>query len=151
MQKEIVENIKLSNVHPYERNARKNDHAVKEVIKSIQRTGYRTPIIIDEKNIILAGHTRYKAMQKLGWKEIPFVVRYADLTEDQKQEYRIRDNKAGEFAEWDFEILEADFSVEQLIDFGFENKNIDNIDFDENSEKNIKKIKCPKCGFEILK
>ena len=46
--KEIINNIKTSDIIPYERNARKNDQAVKEVVKSIERTGYRTPIIIDE-------------------------------------------------------------------------------------------------------
>jgi len=122
--KEIINNIKTSSIIPYERNARKNDNAVKEVVKSIERTGYRTPIIIDENNVILCGHTRLKAIQKLGWKEIPFVVQYKDLTEEQKQEYRIRDNKTGEIAEWDFEILEADFTSDQLIDFGFDIKDL---------------------------
>jgi len=117
--KEILENIKTSLVVPYERNARKNDAAVKEVVKSIERTGYRTPIIIDENNVILCGHTRLKAIQKMGWKEIPFVIKYNDLTESQKQEYRIRDNKTGEIAEWDFEILEADFSMDELVELGF--------------------------------
>lgn len=117
---EIINNIKTSSVKPYERNARKNDKAVDEVIKSIKRVGYRTPIIVDENNVILCGHTRYKAIVKMGWSEIPFVVRYIDLTEEQKHEYRIRDNKTGEIAEWDFEILEADFTPEQLYDFGFD-------------------------------
>ena len=123
--KEIIENVKLSAVIPYERNARKNDAAVKEVIKSIERTGYRTPIIVDENMVILCGHTRAKALAKMGWKEIPFVVQYADLSEEQKQEYRIRDNKTGEIAEWDFEILEADFSSDELIDLGFEESEIE--------------------------
>lgn len=117
---EIINNIKISEIFPFERNARKNDNAVKEVIKSIERVGYRTPIIVDENNIILCGHTRYKAIVKMGWGEVPFVVRHSDLTEEQKKEYRIRDNKTGEIAEWDFEILEADFSSEELIDFGFD-------------------------------
>jgi hypothetical protein len=116
----VVENMPVSQVIPYERNARKNDNAVKEVAKSIQRTGYRSPIIVDENNVILAGHTRYKAISKLGWKTIPFVVQYTDLDDAQKQEYRIRDNKTGEIAEWDFEILAADFTPEELIDFGFD-------------------------------
>jgi ParB family transcriptional regulator, chromosome partitioning protein len=116
----IIRNIKTSLIIPYDRNPRKNDTAVNDVIKSIERTGYRTPIIVDENNVVLAGHTRLKALIKMGWKEIPFVVQYTDLTEDQKREYRIRDNKSGELAEWDFEILEADFSSDELIDFGFD-------------------------------
>ena len=69
---EILNNIKASQIKPYERNARKNDAAVDEVIKSIERVGYRTPIIVDENNVILCGHTRYKAIIKMGWSEIPF-------------------------------------------------------------------------------
>jgi hypothetical protein len=124
MEKEIINNIQISQIKPYERNARKNDHAVDEVIKSIQRVGYRTPIIVDENNVILCGHTRYKAIVKMGWGEIPFIVRHTDLTEEQKKEYRIRDNKTGEIADWDFEILEADFTPEVLVDFGFDIKDL---------------------------
>lgn len=138
--KEIINNIKTTDIIPYERNARKNDQAVKEVVKSIERTGYRTPIIIDEKNVILCGHTRLKAIQKLGWKEIPFVVQYKDLTESQKQEYRIRDNKTGEIAEWDFEILEADFSSDELIDFGFNIKDLTQLEVIEDEAPPVPEI-----------
>jgi site-specific DNA-methyltransferase (adenine-specific) len=138
--KTIIENIKTSAIIPYERNARKNDAAVKEVIKSIERTGYRTPIIIDENFVILAGHTRHKAITKMGWKEIPFVVQYSDLTESQKQEYRIRDNKTGEIAEWDFEILEADFSSDELIDFGFDIKDLTQPEVEEDEAPPVPEI-----------
>ena len=114
-----IDNVKIKDVKPYERNARKNDKAVDEVVKSIQRTGYRTPIIVDENMVILCGHTRLKALKKMGWNEIPFVIKYDDLTEELKQEYRIRDNKTGEIAEWDFEILEEDFEPEELVAMGF--------------------------------
>jgi DNA modification methylase len=138
--KQIIENIKVSAIKPFERNARKNDKAVSEVAKSIQRTGYRTPIIIDENNIILAGHTRLKAIQKLGWKEIPFVVQYTDLDEKQKQEYRIRDNKTGEIAEWDFEILEADFSSDELLEFGFDIKDLTQPEIEEDEAPPVPEI-----------
>jgi DNA modification methylase len=138
--KEIIENVKLSAVIPYERNARKNDAAVKEVVKSIERTGYRTPIIVDENMVILCGHTRAKALAKMGWKEIPFVVQYTDLSEEQKQEYRIRDNKTGEIAEWDFEILEADFSSDELIDFGFDIKDLTQPEVEEDEAPPVPEI-----------
>lgn len=155
MIKEIIENIKISAIIPYERNARKNDNAVSEVAKSIQRTGYRTPIIIDENNIILCGHTRLKAIKKLGWKEVPFVIKYSDMPEKQKQEYRIRDNKTGEIAEWDFEILEADFSSDELLDFGFTEKDTGNFlagtieDQGRLDEIKPRYVVCPNCGKEF--
>lgn len=120
----IIKNIKISDIKEYIRNPRRNDKAIDDVIKSIERVGYRTPITIDENNIILTGHTRYKSLKKMGWKEIPFVIQYTDLTESQKNEYRIRDNKTGEIAEWDFDILEEDFTTEDLIEFGFDIKDL---------------------------
>jgi DNA modification methylase len=137
---EIINNINVYQIFPYERNARKNDHAVDEVIKSIERVGYRTPIIVDENNVILCGHTRYKAIVKMGWAEIPFIVRHTDLTEEQKKEYRIRDNKTGEIAEWDFEILEADFSSEELIDFGFDIKDLTQPEVEEDEAPPVPEI-----------
>jgi len=64
---EKLENISIDQITPYERNPRKNDDAVKEVAKSIEKLGYRTPIIVDENNVILCGHTRFKAIKQLGW------------------------------------------------------------------------------------
>lgn len=114
MKKEIMENVKIDSIIPYARNPRKNDEAIEEVKKSIQSVGYRTPIIVDEKNIILAGHTRFKALKELGWGEIPFVIKFTDLTEEKKKEFRIRDNKTGEVAERDFEMQGA---VENKSDY----------------------------------
>lgn len=125
--KQILENVKVNSVTPYSRNARKNDHAVQEVVKSIERTGYRSPILVDENMVVLAGHVRLKAIKAMGWKEIPFIVQFSDLTEEQKLEYRIRDNKTAEIAEWDYEILEEDFPREQLEAFGFIDKGINDV------------------------
>lgn len=88
----------LADIVPYENNPRKNDKAVDAVAESIRQCGYVAPIIIDEEHIILAGHTRYKALLKLGWKEADVVIR-TGLTEEQKRKYRILDNKTSEFAE----------------------------------------------------
>lgn len=151
---EIINNVNISDIKPFERNARKNDAAVDEVLKSMKRVGYRTPIIVDENNVILCGHTRYKAIKKAGWSKIPFIIRHNDLTEEQKQEYRIRDNKTGEIAEWDFEILEADFTAEELLDFGFENFNINFLPGTAEDQGKLDELKpryviCPECGKEF--
>ena len=113
--------LKLSEIVPYENNARKNDKAVKDVAESIKQCGYIAPIIVDENNVILAGHTRYKALKKLGYKEIT-VRKISGLTDEQKRKYRLLDNKTNELADWDFEKLKdeidgLDFS-EFDIDWG---------------------------------
>ena len=115
--------LKLSEIVQYENNARKNDKAVKDVAESIKQCGYIAPIIVDENNVILAGHTRYKALKKLGYKEIT-VRKVSGLTDEQKRKYRLLDNKTNELADWDFEKLKdeidgLDFS-EFDIDWGIE-------------------------------
>ena len=109
----IVE-LSLSKIKPYERNARKNDHAVDAVAKSISQCEYVAPIVVDENNVILAGHTRWKALKKLGYKEIEVVIK-SGLTDDQKRKYRLLDNKTGELADWDFDLLTDEL---EGLDFG---------------------------------
>ena len=56
-----INNIEINKIKPYEKNPRKNDEAVKYVAESIKEFGFKVPIVIDKNNIIIAGHTRYKA------------------------------------------------------------------------------------------
>ena len=99
----IVEK-KLKEIKPYEKNARKNDDAVKYVAESIRQFGFKVPIVIDKDNVIVAGHTRYKASKELGLESVPCIVA-DDLTEEQIKAYRLADNKVSEVAEWDFDLL----------------------------------------------
>lgn len=94
----------IKDIFPYPNNPRKNDSAVDAVAESIRQCGYIAPIIVDEDGVILAGHTRYKALKKLGrdWAE---VIVKDGLTEEQKKKYRLLDNKTGELASWDFDLL----------------------------------------------
>ena len=94
---------------PYEMNPRKNDDAVDAVALSISSFGFKVPIIIDSNNVIVAGHTRLKAAQKLGLSTVP-VIRADDLTEEQVRAFRLADNKVSEAASWDFEKLEAELA-----------------------------------------
>lgn len=89
---------------PYENNPRRNDDAVEAVAESIRQCGYRARIIVDENMVVLAGHTRLKAMQRLGWTECEVQVE-DDLSEEQKRKYRLLDNKMSELAGWDFDRL----------------------------------------------
>ena len=119
MNKEYIKNIPVSKLKPYERNPRKNKHAVEVLAKSIQRVGNNDPIEVNEDYVILCGHTRKQALEKLNIKTTDIVM-IKGLTEEQQNEYRITNNKTGEIAEWDFEVLEEDFSVEELVEFGFD-------------------------------
>ena len=118
---DIVEK-KLADIKPYEKNPRKNDNAVDEVANSIKEFGFKVPIVIDKDNVIVCGHTRYKASKKLGLEVVPCVVA-DDLTEEQIKAYRLADNKVSELAEWDIDLLgeelEDIFDID-MSDFGFD-------------------------------
>lgn len=114
--------MKIGELIPYENNPRKNDGAVDAVAASIKEFGFKVPIIVDKDNVIVAGHTRLKAAEKLGLETVP-VITADDLTEEQIQAFRLADNKTGEIAEWDFSRLEeelADLRDFDMSRFGFE-------------------------------
>lgn len=132
----IVE-LKITDIKPYEKNPRLNDNAVDAVAKSIKEFGFKSPIVVDEHNVIICGHTRYKASQKLGLTKVPCIIA-DDLTEEQVKAYRLADNKVAELAEWDYDLLNeelADLIDFDMGDFGFEpileeEKEVINDDFD---------------------
>lgn len=140
---------KLAEIRPYENNPRINDDAVDDVVESIKQCGYIAPIIIDEGGVILAGHTRYKALKKMGYEECDVIVA-SGLTEEQKKKYRLYDNKTAEFAEWDQkklseELSDVDF---QGYDFGQPEPKEAEAEADGAGKK---VVKCPCCGevFEV--
>ena len=123
----------ISDVKPYEKNPRKNDAAVSAVANSIREFGFKVPIVIDKSGTIIAGHTRYKAALQLGLQKIPCVIA-DDLTKEQVKAFRLADNKVGEIAEWDFNMLESEIAEIEDIDMGlfnFDTNAIDGEDFGE--------------------
>ena len=72
---------KLKDIKPYEKNPRNNDNAIDAVASSISQFGFKNPIVVDGNNVIICGHTRYKAAKKLGLDSVPCVVA-SDLTEE---------------------------------------------------------------------
>lgn len=121
-----VKYVPIGDVHPYEDNPRRNDGAVQAVANSLREFGWKQPIVVDADGTIIAGHTRYKAALALGMTEVPVVVA-SDLTPEQCAAYRLADNRVGELAEWDAELLAqeldglAGFDMER---FGFDDSDL---------------------------
>lgn len=114
---EII-NKRVEELIPYENNPRDNDNAVEYVANSIKEFGFKVPIVIDKNNTIVAGHTRYKASLELGLEEVPCIVA-DDLNEEQIKAFRLADNKVGEQASWNFELLEEELN--SIIDINMDN------------------------------
>lgn len=113
---------RISELKPYENNPRNNDAAVDAVAASIKEFGFKVPIIIDKDNVIVAGHTRLKAAEKLGLAKVPTIMA-DDLTEQQVKAFRLADNKTAELANWIPEKLEeelADLADVDMSQYGFE-------------------------------
>lgn len=113
---------RISEIQPYENNPRNNDAAVDAVAASIKEFGFKVPIIIDKDNVIVAGHTRLKAAEKLGLAKVPTIMA-DDLTEKQVKAFRLADNKTAELANWIPEKLEeelADLADVDMSQYGFE-------------------------------
>lgn len=118
---EIV-NKKIEDLIPYENNPRNNDNAIEYVKNSIKKFGFKVPLVIDKNNVIVTGHTRYKASKELGLKEVPCIIA-DDLTDKQIQAFRIADNKTNDMAEWNDDLLAIELKDVladiDMTDFGF--------------------------------
>ena len=124
-----MEILKINEVKTNPKNPRIiNDDKFKKLVQSIkdfpEMLSLR-PLIIDENNIVLGGNMRLKAAKSLGIKEIP-VMRANELTEEQKQEFIIKDNVG--FGEWDWDQLANEWENEKLIEWGLDIPSIEMID-----------------------
>ena len=111
-----VELRKIETVRPYEQNPRLNDQAVEAVAKSLREFGFRQPIVVDGEGVIIVGHTRWKAAQKLGLKQVPVHVA-KDMTPAQIKAYRIADNQTASLAEWNYDLLPLELKDLQGLNF----------------------------------
>lgn len=91
----------------YDNNPRKNDDAVEAVANSIKEFGFKVPIVITKDNVIIAGHTRLKASEKLGLTLVPCIIA-DDLSEEQIKAFRLADNKTAEISSWDRKKLKEE-------------------------------------------
>ena len=111
-----IKQLKLKDLIPYANNPRKKQ-AIDKVASSIKEFGWQQPIVVDEEMVIVVGHTRYQAAQKLGLDKVPVQIA-TGLTEAQIKAYRLADNKLNENADWDNELLKIEIGA--LIDVGFD-------------------------------
>ena len=164
-------NIDIDKIIPYINNPRNNENAIDKVASSIQEFGFKVPIIIDENNVVVTGHTRLLASKKLGLKTVPCVVA-DDLTETQIKAFRIADNKVSEYSKWDNELLKLEIDTLKDLDFdleltGLKEYEIDSLylEFDdfndleeaeddliEEYDEPVGKVEikgcCPNCGYK---
>lgn len=137
-----IEKIDTTKVIPYELNNKQHsDAAIKKVANSITEFGWTYPLLVDENNILIAGHKRLEAAKLLKLTEVP-ILRRSDLSEAKKKAYRIIDNKSSEESIWHTENLNIELGI--LEDFNFDLTPFINIDFNNsilsnNNDREIEK------------
>ena len=118
-----IEKINISEITEYENNAKLHPREqIEQIKKSIQEFGNNDPIAIDENNVIIEGHGRYKALKELGFDEVE-VIRLSHMSEEQKRAYILVHNKLTMNSDFDIDILQLeldDIEDIDMSDFGFE-------------------------------
>lgn len=123
-----IEWMLVSKLVPWEHNPRKNNGAIEIVAKLIEQHGFTNPILVNQDNVICAGHTRLEAAKKLDMLEVP--VYRKNMTEEEFRQINLSDNKSSELAKWDKKLLKQTMEVlAQLnkIPPGFSDSEIDKI------------------------
>lgn len=122
---------RVDELRAYDKNPRRNDEAVEYVANSIREFGFKVPVVIDEHDTIVCGHTRVKAAAKLGIDEVPCIVA-DDLTPAQIKAFRLADNKVGELAMWDWDLLSDE--MEELDELGIDMSDFGFLSLDDEEE-----------------
>ena len=121
-----IELVNLEEITPYNNNPRDNNGSVDYVANSIKEFDFIQPIIVDKNKVIIAGHTRYKASQKLGLKQVPVII--ADnLSEEKVKAYRIADNSTGDNSKWIDELLYSEIADIVDVDMSTLGVNLDDL------------------------
>jgi ParB family transcriptional regulator, chromosome partitioning protein len=100
--------VETRQIKPYHRNARKNDATVERLVKLIPKVGFNVPLVLDKNNVIVKGHTRWKAAIRLAIPALPCV--YTEADEETIKLDRIADNKVQEFSQWDEDLLRTELA-----------------------------------------
>lgn len=164
--KQQIEYVETSALVPYARNSRTHsDEQVQQIMGSIKEFGFTNPVLIDADGVIIAGHGRTMAAQRLGMKEVP-CLRLSHLSEAQKRAYVIADNKLALNAGWDDEMLANELRDLRSEDFdlsltGFDDDELKiylgEADFAPGSESDQgkldqlepKMVTCPHCNIRF--
>lgn len=132
-----IKNIKISDIKPYSKNAKKHpEKQIEQVASSIREFGFKQPLVIDKNNILVVGHGRLEAAKKLGMAEVPTVIA-DDLSEDQIKAYRLADNKLNE-SDWDMDLV-----IDELKELGDDLLTLTGFDTDLIIEPDEKDDKVP--------
>jgi len=124
----------VDRVIPYARNPRTtSDTAIGKVAGSIKEFGFKQPIVVDPEGVVIAGHTRLAAAQRLGLAEVPVIVA-ADLSPTQAKAYRIADNRTAQETGWERELLDLELTDLRGVDFDLSLTGLDPLEFTEHGD-----------------
>ena len=140
---------KVNDLIPYINNSRTHsEEQINQIVASINEFGFTNPILIDEKDNIIAGHGRLLASKKLKMEEVPCIV-LSGLTEAQKKAYIIADNKMALNAGWDDELLKIELENLKELDFDLELTGFDVDELDDILGKNEEEKEVIEDDFDI--
>lgn len=113
----VVEDVSVAELTTYDRNSRTHSESqVRQLARSITEFGFTNPVLVDEANVLIAGHGRLEASKLLGLERVP-AIRLVGLTDDQKKALRIADNKLATNAGWDEDLLKLELGELNLAGF----------------------------------
>lgn len=139
----MVEMLATSSLTPDPRNARNHsDKQIAQLAANIERFGFNVPLVVDQNNMIAAGHGRWEAARKLGLIEVP-VIRKEFLSEKERRAFNLADNRLAELSSWNQDILGAELT--DLFEGGYDISTIGfstaDLDFAIVDEAEVKKAK----------
>lgn len=140
---------KVQELIPYVNNSRTHsEEQINQICASMNEFGFTNPLLIDEKDSIIAGHGRLMASKKLGMEEVPCIV-LKGLTEAQKKAYIIADNKMALNAGWDEELLKIEIENLKELDFDLELTGFNVDELDDILGKNEEEVEIVEDDFEV--
>ena len=115
-----VQEVTIKKLIPYVNNAKiHTEEQVTKIASSIREFGFLNPVLIDKDFNIIAGHGRVQAAKKLDMDKVPCVY-VEGLTDAQRKAYILADNRLGELAEWDMELVTEELEALKDMDFDIE-------------------------------